>query len=39
MSWIIQAHFRLDFIMPWIDTMNPNQTDPMGSSLIWVHIN
>ena len=32
----IIMHFRLDFIIE-ANTMNPDQTAPLGSSLIWVH--
>ena len=33
----IHVHFRLDFVLEG-DTMNPDQTATLRSSLIWVHI-
>ena len=33
----IQVYFWLDFIME-ANTMYPDQTAPLGSNLIWVHI-
>ena len=35
-SAYIQVHFRPDYIME-ANAMNPDQTAPKGSSLIWVH--